>query len=137
MHVNMSELSYRSSISVQVDAFCRSQPGLKVIGYYHANELLRELDLKPVARRVADKIQQQQGHAVILLVRHCAQPAVRTLLLAPVHLHERKGSLWKSVVKSVQVDNSKLGAFADSASQNVLQASSLRFTWSATMIPAV
>ena len=39
-----------------------------MVGYYHANELLTDLDLKPIARKMAERIQQQQGQAVALLV---------------------------------------------------------------------
>ncbi len=98
---------------------------LKVIGYYHANELLTELDLKPVARRIADRIQQQQGHAVTLLVRHCTKPAEQSLLLV-LFTDMRAWQLSENTrALSVQVDNSKLGAFADNASHDVLQARSL------------
>lgn len=98
---------------VQVDALCRSKPGVKVVGYYHANELLTDLDLKPMARRLADRIQQQQGQAVTLLV---------TLLLLPLRVWTRTNAAPESDIWSLaQVDNGKLGAFADNASQDILQ----------------
>ncbi len=90
----------RCAISLQVDAFCRSQPGLRVVGYYHANELLTDLDLKPVARKLADRIQQQQGIAVTLLVRPCMQRAyTRCSMQAAVHaitLMTWRGVVWLS-----------------------------------------
>lgn len=54
--------------NVQVDAFCRADGKVKVVGYYHANERLNELDLKPAARKIADRIQQRIPQAVTLLV---------------------------------------------------------------------
>ena len=99
---------------MQIDAFCRSQQDVKVVGYYHANELLTDLDLKPIARKMAERIQQQQGHAVTLLV---------TFVLAA------RSCLWQDTKRMIreqscmlaQVDNGKLGAFADNASQDILQ----------------
>ncbi|EIE26459.1 chlorophyll antenna size regulatory protein [Coccomyxa subellipsoidea C-169] len=53
---------------LQVDAFCRADGKVKVVGYYHANERLNELDLKPAARKIADRIQQRIPQAVTLLL---------------------------------------------------------------------
>ena len=52
----------------QVDAQCKGQQGLQVVGYYHANESLKDTELKPFARRIADRIQQRCPQAVVLLV---------------------------------------------------------------------
>ena len=57
-------------LRVQVDVLCQSRAGLRVVGYYHANESMTDVDLKPIARRLADKILQQQKQAITLLVRH-------------------------------------------------------------------
>lgn len=59
-------------LRVQVDVLCQSRAGLRVVGYYHANESMTDVDLKPIARRLADRIQQQQKQAITLLVRHTA-----------------------------------------------------------------
>jgi hypothetical protein len=53
----------------QVDAYCQGQADLQVVGYYHANEGLKDTELKPFARRIADRIQQRCPQAVVLLVR--------------------------------------------------------------------
>lgn len=53
---------------LQVDAYCHDSGKLRVVGYYHANERLNELDLKPYARRIADKVQQRVPQAVTLQV---------------------------------------------------------------------
>ena len=37
----------------------RGSRGLQVVGYYHANESLKDTELKPFARRIADRIQQR------------------------------------------------------------------------------
>ena len=55
-----------------MDILCQSRAGLRVVGYYHANESMTDVDLKPIARRLADRIQQQQKQAITLLVRHTA-----------------------------------------------------------------
>ncbi|KAK9841747.1 hypothetical protein WJX81_000331 [Elliptochloris bilobata] len=51
----------------QVDTYAR-QRGCEVVGYYHANERLTDLELGPVARKIADRIQQRNQHACALLV---------------------------------------------------------------------
>jgi len=55
-------------VRLQVDAYAR-QRGLEVMGYYHANACLTDLELGPVARKIADRIQQRTPHACALLVR--------------------------------------------------------------------
>ena len=52
----------------QVDAHCKGQQALQVVGYYHANENLKDTELKAFARRIADRIQQRCPQAVVLLV---------------------------------------------------------------------
>lgn len=59
-------------LRLQVDVLCQSRAGLRVVGYYHANESMTDVDLRPFARRLADRIQQQQKQAITLLVRHTA-----------------------------------------------------------------
>lgn len=56
----------------QADAFCQTEGNLQVVGYYHANENLKDVELKPFARRIADRIQQRCPKAVVLLVRGAA-----------------------------------------------------------------
>ena len=58
-------------LHVQVDALAR-QRGCEVVGYYHANERLTDLELGPAARKIADRIQQRNAHACVLLVRECS-----------------------------------------------------------------
>ena len=53
----------------QVDAYAEGQ-GLKVVGYYHANERPEDLELGPTARRIADKIQSFVPTACVLMVRN-------------------------------------------------------------------
>jgi hypothetical protein len=52
---------------LQVDAFAK-QNDLEIVGYYHANERLTDLELGPVARKIADRIQQRIPQACIFLV---------------------------------------------------------------------
>ncbi len=68
---------------VQVDAYARQQ-GIEVVGYYHANERLTDLELGSVARKIADRIQQRAPRACALLVRahsFCHALAPRALLI--------------------------------------------------------
>ena len=43
----------------QADAYCQAKGSLQVVGYYHANENLKDVELKPFARKIADRIQQR------------------------------------------------------------------------------
>ena len=56
----------------QADTYCQTKGSLQVVGYYHANENLKDVELKPFARRIADRIQQRCPKAVVLLVRGVA-----------------------------------------------------------------
>ncbi|KAK9837647.1 hypothetical protein WJX74_002123 [Apatococcus lobatus] len=44
------------------------QQGLEVVGYYHVNQRLNDLELGPVARRLADRIYQSNSDSCVLLV---------------------------------------------------------------------
>ena len=104
---------------VQVDALCRSKPGVKVVGYYHANELLTDLDSQANGKEAGRQDTAAAGAS-------CDAPGNSPAACyvpdrAPVR-HQRGNNLFLA-----QVDNGKLGAFADNASQDVLQVA-LRIT---------
>ena len=53
--------------SLQAEAYAHSK-GLQLVGYYHANERLSDLDLGPAGRKIADRIQVHTPQACALLV---------------------------------------------------------------------
>ncbi|KAK9806329.1 hypothetical protein WJX72_010436 [[Myrmecia] bisecta] len=65
--VNGSLAPMLETALVQVEAYAQLQ-GLQVLGYYHANERLNDAELGPVARRIADRIQQRTPPACAVLV---------------------------------------------------------------------
>lgn len=73
-----------------MDAFCKADGKLQVVGYYHANERLNELDLKPAARKIADRIQSRVPQAITLLVHHIAPCACTVTRLIPACAHSAK-----------------------------------------------
>jgi hypothetical protein len=52
---------------------------MEVMGYYHANACLTDLELGPVARKIADRIQQRTPHACALLARARARARLRSV----------------------------------------------------------
>ena len=51
----------------QVEAHFSGQ-GLRIVGYYHANERAGDLELSPVGKKIAEKIASQFPNAVAMLV---------------------------------------------------------------------
>jgi len=103
----------------QVDAFCKSEGKLKVVGYYHANERLNELDLKPAARKIADKIQQQTTQAVTLLVT--LQGSILLFYLFLCLAQSKVQDKVHDAELCVQLDNSKLPALTNHQSADIMQ----------------
>lgn len=52
---------------MQADVYAQNQ-GLSLVGYYHANERIDDLDLGPAARKIADKIYANTPQSCALLV---------------------------------------------------------------------
>ncbi|BDA40952.1 ER membrane protein complex subunit 8 [Coccomyxa sp. Obi] len=104
----------------QVDAFCKADGNLQVVGYYHANERLNELDLKPAARKIADRIQQRVPQAITLLVDNGKLPGLAEHKAADLlQLWVKDGRGW------VRLPSSKLkadsGGLADLYMEMLLQ----------------
>eukprot|EP00884_Botryococcus_braunii_P022229 jgi/Botrbrau1/8690/Bobra.0311s0005.1 len=66
-HSYLSLAPLLDSSLIQIDAYAKEN-GLQIVGYYHANERLTDVDLGQVARKIADKIQQRTPEACVLLV---------------------------------------------------------------------
>jgi len=52
---------------VQADTYAQSQ-GLTLVGYYHANECITDVELGPLGKRIADRIHSHTPEACALLV---------------------------------------------------------------------
>ena len=117
--------------NLQVDAFCDLNGNLQVVGYYHANERLNELDLKPAARKIADRIQQRVPQAVTLLVVSLIITTVMSyyppVTCLKLHLTAQQSMRFPTAgngALSLQVDNGKLPALAEHISTDILQVTS-------------
>ncbi len=60
---------------MQADAYAQSQ-GLTLVGYYHANECISDVELGPLGKRIADRIHSHTPEACALLVRTDRQELV-------------------------------------------------------------
>ena len=56
--------------TLQADAYALSQ-GLTLVGYYQANQCIKDLELGALGKKIAEKIQSQTPQACALLVGAC------------------------------------------------------------------
>lgn len=54
---------------MQADAYARSK-GLQLVGYYQANELIADVELGGVGKKITERIQSHASEACALLVCH-------------------------------------------------------------------
>lgn len=55
---------------MQADAYAQTQ-GLTLVGYYHANQCIENVDLGSLGKKIAEKIQSHTPQACALLVGAC------------------------------------------------------------------
>ena len=70
---------------LQADAYAQSQ-GMVLVGYYHANERIDDLELGPAARKIADRI-------------HANSPQSCALLVCRSCLHAQSFVLWEHIAE--------------------------------------
>jgi hypothetical protein len=66
----------------QVEEHCQQQ-GLAIVGYYHANEYMDDMELPVSAKKIASKIASHCPQAAALLVTHKPAPYPRSGCVSP------------------------------------------------------
>lgn len=63
---------------IQIDILCQKlSPSQQIVGYYQANERLKDFSPDQVALRIADKIQSNFSDALLFMVRRFSQDSQR------------------------------------------------------------
>lgn len=67
LHSSLAVMPMLEAALLLADEYCKAN-GLKIVGYYQANEVVDDLELGPFGKKIADKVRSQSSPAAILLL---------------------------------------------------------------------